>query len=67
MRKSKYFEVNVIMGNRSDFNDKTSTGRSLKWYTYCNNETFKQVASRLLQVPYVKNVKRQSNWLRVYV
>ena len=67
MKKSKYFDVNYIMGNRSDFNDRTTTGRSLKWYTYCNNETFKQVASRLLQVPYVKNVKRESNWIRVYV
>ena len=67
MKKSKYFDVNYIMGSRSDFNDRTTTGRSLKWYAYCNNETFKQVASRLLQVPYVKNVKRESNWIRVYV
>lgn len=69
MIKSKYFDVNYIMGSRSDFNDKTTTGRSLKWYTSWNftEEEFKKRAIRLLQVPYVKNVKRESNWIRVYV
>ena len=69
MIKSKYFDVNNVMGSRADYNDKISTGRSLKWYTGWNftEEEFKQRAIRLLQIPYVKNVKRESGWMRVYV
>ena len=69
MIKSKYFDVNNIMSSRADYNDVISTGRSLKWYTHWDftDESFKEIAIRLIQVPYVKNVKRGPGWVRVYV
>ena len=67
--KSKYFDVNCIMNGRADFNDKITTGRSLKWFIGWNftEEEFKRRAIRLLQIPYVKNVRRGRGWVRVYV
>ena len=74
MKRSKYFEINYIMGGRCDFNDPISTGRSLKWCYSCTSqlekfaeENFKKKAVRLLQVPMVKNVKKGRGWIRVYV
>jgi len=69
MRKTKYFDVNYIMGEPADYNDVIASGRSLKWFTGWNftEEEFKKRAIRLLQIPYVKNVKRGRGWVRVYV
>ena len=68
MEKSKYFEVNQIMGGACLYNDRISTGRSLKWYTGVNTELiFKNVKSSLLQIPYIKNIKQGRGWIRVYV
>lgn len=67
MINSKYFEVNEIMGRSAAYNDKISTGRSLKWYYRGSDDIFKWAASQLLQISYVKNVKRGSNWIRVYL
>jgi hypothetical protein len=68
MRKTKYFDVNYIMGEPALFNDKISTGRSLKWFTGNVTElVFKVRGPRLLQIPYVKNVKQGRGWIRVYV
>jgi hypothetical protein len=68
MKRSKYFEVNQIMGESALFNDKISTGRSLKWFTGNVTElVFKIRGPRLLQIPYVKNIKQGRGWVRVYV
>jgi hypothetical protein len=68
MKRSKYFEVNQIMGESSLYNDKISTGRSLKWYTGIYTELiFKSAGPRLLEIPYVKNIKQGRGWVRVYV
>jgi hypothetical protein len=56
------------MGEPALFNDKISTGRSLKWFTgYFTESLFKNRGPRLLQIPYVKNVKQGRGWIRVYV
>lgn len=68
---AKYDELNRAMGSTCFYNDKTTTGRVLKWYSRKFSQTpaqraaeAKRVAKKLLHLPYVQRVEVKNATIR---